>query len=173
MSNSAEPLPKRESFPRTAFRRVTRPLWRCEQNTVTRLWMLEKGAWAFPTSERNFPAAPTPAEPAAHTFSLGHRRISLIFTHMPSTRSEWRSGERVGLITQRSVDRNHAPLSFDLPPQKHEFHAMHSKKPRPRLSFLQKGMPDPSLSGLVWARKVTGLLPPLHVLSAHPPGGNV
>jgi hypothetical protein len=24
--------------------------------------------------------------------------------------AEWRSGKRVGLITQRSVDRNHAPL---------------------------------------------------------------
>ena len=65
-----------------------------------------EGGWAFPTSECNSSAVSEPAKHASRKVFLQNRRF---FTQALSTRAEWRS-KRVGLITQRSVDRNHTPL---------------------------------------------------------------
>ena len=57
------------------------------------------------------------SERAAHAYKsmICFSRRSTDFDQLRHTSTaEWRSGQRVGLITQRSVDRNHAPLFLQI-----------------------------------------------------------
>ena len=68
---------------------------------------VERGCVFCECLDEKHVAAVQVAVPGSSSIAVAHVKVII---QKISSSAEWRCGSRVGLITQRAVDRNHAPL---------------------------------------------------------------